>query len=347
MAELRIGLVGFGRFARLHARAYATIPGCRITAVCDHDPVALHAAAELAPGAERYDDLARMLDAGSLDAVDIVTDETAHGAQALACLERDLPVLVEKPLATTGPEARAIGELASARGLPALVGYVSRFDHRYAFVRAAVADGRLGDVVSVSARRSFSRAWFASFGDRVHPVFESMIHDIDLAQWYLDAPVRSVYARTLAAAAADGIEAPDVLAALLTAEDGRIATLQSTWLTPGAAPQNLPGAPLDPLDLEGTIDAQLDVSGTRGTARVTLDDGPRVWTDERAVSSAGLWPVVHGQLGGALREELAHFVACATERRPSTIVPLSQSVESVEIAEAIIRSAASGEPVAL
>jgi predicted dehydrogenase len=172
-----------------------------------------------------------------------------------------------------------------------------------------------------------------------------MIHDIDLALWYLDAPIATVYARTLATSGASG--PPDVLAAVLTTADGRVATLQSTWLTPGGATRNLPGAPLDPLDLEGTIEAQLDVAGTRGSARVDLDDGSRIVTDDRAVASSGLWPAVHGRIAGALREELAHFVTCAAGRRPSELVPIAQSVHAVEVADAIVRSAERGEAVAL
>lgn len=347
MSELRIGLVGLGRFGRLHAKVLSDLPACRIAAVCDPDPSARERAAEVAPGATVHASLDELLDAGGIDAVDLCSDESVHGEQALACLRRDLPVLVEKPLATTAAEAREIAAVADERGLPVVVGYVSRFDHRYALLHEAARDGRLGRVVSVSARRAFSREWFAGFGSRVHPVFESMIHDVDLALWYLDAPIARVYAQALASGAEGGEgRVPDVLSALLTTADGRLASLQSAWLAPAGATRNLPAEGLDPLELVGTIDAQLDLTGTAGTARVASDDGPRVFTDAGALGSVGLWPSVHGRVVGALREELAHFVACAARREPSTLVPLAQSVHAVEIAEAIVRSAETGEAVA-
>ena len=108
-------------------------------------------------------------------------------------------MFVEKPLATSVEDALAVGDAARGTGLPVVVGYVSRFDHRYALVHEAIRTGRLGRVERRSPRAAgFSRAWFEGFGTRVHPVFESMIHDIDLALWYLGAPVRSVFAHALA-----------------------------------------------------------------------------------------------------------------------------------------------------
>jgi hypothetical protein len=138
-----------------------------------------------------------------------------------------------------------------------------------------------------------------------------------------------------------------VLSAILTAEDGRLVSLQSAWLLPAAAAVNLPAGPLDPLDLLGTIEAEIEVAGTAGTARVALEDGPRIVTDHRVASTGGLWPEVHGRVEGALRSELEHFLACVRERRPSTLVPVAQSVAAVEVADAIVRSARSSLPVEL
>jgi predicted dehydrogenase len=342
---ISVALAGFGRFARLHARVLRELPGVRVAAVCDSDAGARERAAhELGEDVAVHADLETLLDR---EAVDIVTDESRHGSQALAAIERDLPVFVEKPLATTAEEARAVAAAASRRGLPVVVGYVSRFDHRYALVRDAIDAGRLGRVAAVSARRGFSRSWFAGFGTRVHPVFESMIHDIDLALWYVDAPVKSVYAQAAASDAATDDDVPDVLTAVVTTVDGRLLTLQSAWLLPAGRVQNLPAAELDPLELEGTIEAQLDVVGSSGTARVVLEDGPRIWTDSGALSSGGLWPAVHGRVEGAIRAELQHFVDCARRREPSALVPVGDAVAAVEVADAIVRSAASGAPVEL
>jgi predicted dehydrogenase len=281
-----------------------------------------------------------------VDAVDIVTGEAAHGGQARRALESGRAVFVEKPLATEVADADAIETLAGATGLPVSVGNISRFDPRYAFLRRECEAGRFGRVVLVSAQRTFSRAWFAGFGSRVHPVFESMVHDLDLALWYLPARVQRVYAQSAVSGAADS-DVPDVLVATLTAADGSVAVLQSTWLAPEAAPINLPGPRAAAFELWGTIDGRLDLVGTAQTGRVNvLSDGLSVWGDEHLrAPDVSLWPELHGRVTGALREELAHWLDCVRAGTPSEIVPLDDAVTAVRLAAAIVRSAGSGAPV--
>ena len=341
MSEVRVGVVGLGRFGRLHARVLSELPGCRLAALCEVDEEVLESCGREYGVESLHTDLETMLDSQDLDAVDVVTDEAAHGRQALLCLEHDKAVFVEKPLATSGEEAEAVVALSREKRLPVLVGNISRFDARYALLRREIEMGAFGRVALVQARRNFSRAWFAGFGNRVHPVFESMIHDLDLALWYLSSPVRRVYAQ--AGSAAGGV--PDTLVATLTAEDGSLAVLQSTWLVPDGAPITLAGPPASPFDLWGTIDAQIEVVGDSQMGRVDLiPAGPSLWGDSAVrAPDPGLWPEVHGRVGGALREELSHFVDCVRGGEQSALVPPETGALAVHLAETIVRSSREGE----
>ena len=343
MADLRIALVGLGRFGRLHADTLRGLPGCRLEAICDADPELLQRCGDEWEVADRYRDLADLLAGTAVDAVDIVTGETDHGRHARLALEAGRAVFVEKPLATRLDEAETVQALAAETGLPVMVGNISRFDARYAFLRRECEAGRFGRVALVSAQRTFSRAWFAGFGSRVHPVFESMVHDLDLALWYLPDRVQCVYAQSAVSGAADS-DVPDVLVATLTAANGSLAILQSTWLAPDAAPINLPASPLE---LWGTIDGRLDLVGTAQTGRVNvLGDGLSVWNDtHHRAPDTSLWPEVHGRVTGALREELAHWLECVRSGTASEIAPLEDAVTAVRLAEAIVHSAGSGVPV--
>jgi predicted dehydrogenase len=347
MREVRVGVVGLGRFGRLHARVLSELPTCRVSALCEvHEPDLERCGKEYGVTA-LYTDLETMLISEDLDAVDVVTDEPAHGEQVRLCLEHGKAVFVEKPLATDGDDAEAVVKLSRDAGLPVVVGNISRFDARYAALRRELEAGRFGRVTLVQAKRSFSRAWFAGFGSRVHPVFESMIHDLDLALWYLGSPVRKVYAQ--ANATGDEAGVPNTLVATLTAEDGALAVLQSTWLVPDAAPVTLAGPPAGPLDLWGTIDAQLEVVGTSQVGKVDLmSGGLTLWNDSAArLPDSGLWPEVHGRVTGALREELAHFLECVRTRRQSSLVSAETGALAVRLAEAIVRSSREGEVVPL
>lgn len=341
--EVNIGVVGLGRFGRLHTRVLSELPGCRVGALCEIDETVLRRCGEEYGVQALYTDLESMLLSEDLDAVDIVTDESAHGKQAMLCLEHGKAVFVEKPLATNGGEAEAVVALSREAGVPVVVGNISRFDARYALLRRELEAGSFGRVTLLQAKRSFSRAWFSGFGSRVHPVFESMIHDLDLALWYLPAPVRRVYAQ--ADPAGDGV--PNTLVAVLTAEDGTLAVLQSTWLVPEAAPVTLAGPPVGPLDLWGTIDAQLEIVGTSQVGGVDLmSGGLSLWNDSSVLRpDTGLWPEVHGKVSGALREELAHFLDCARAGEASPIAPPETAALAVRLAEAIVRSSREGEAV--
>lgn len=343
MREVKVGVVGLGRFGRLHARILSELPGCRVSALCEIDGSTLESCGKEYSVEALYTDLEAMLGSEDLDAVDLVTDEPAHGSQAMSCLEHGKAVFVEKPLATNGDEAEAVARTSRDTGLPVVVGNISRFDARYAALRRELEAGRFGRVTLVQARRSFSRAWFAGFGSRVHPVFESMIHDLDLALWYLPSPVRRVYAQAHSTGDGDGV--PNTLVATLTAEDGALAVLQSTWLVPDAAPITLAG----PLDLWGTIDAQLEVVGTSQVGKVDLmAGGLSLWNDSAVrTPDTGLWPEVHGRVSGALREELSHFLDCVRTGKHSPLAPPETGALAVRLAEAIVRSSREDKAVLL
>jgi predicted dehydrogenase len=265
----------------------------------------------------------------------------------MLCLEHGKAVFVEKPLATDGDEAEEVAKMARDTNLPVVVGNISRFDARYAVLHRELEAGSFGRVALVQAKRNFSKAWFAGFGSRVHPVFESMIHDLDLVLWYLPSPVRRVYAQAHSTSDGDGV--PNTLVATLTAEDGALAVLQSTWLVPDAAPITLAGPPAGPLDLWGTIDAQLEVVGTSQVGKVDLmADGLSLWDDSGVrTPDTGLWPEIHGRVSGALREELSHFLDCVRTRKQSPVVPPENGAVAVRLAEAIVRSSREDEAVLL
>lgn len=338
---VRVALAGAGRFGRLHLRTYASLP-VEVVAVCDPDPDARAAATRECAGAVGYAGLAELLDQESVDLVDVVSDESSHGELVLLALEAGCHVLVEKPLCTDPDVARQIRAEADARGLQVITGQISRFGAGYQHLREVLDSGELGRPINLRFRRDFSRAWFPAFGRRVHPVWESGIHDIDLAVWYAGAACRQVYA---VQRNPSGLEYPDTLSAILTFAGDVVITVESAWLIPDAAPQTIRGA----LELDGTIESVTEILGDRGTASYRLaHDGLSVRTD-RAVAhpELTLWPSVAGQVSGALATELGYAVEVAAGRRAPDVMPLGQAVHGVIIAAAIQESAERGAPVSI
>lgn len=338
---VRIAVAGLGRFGTLHLRTFADM-SVHVAAVCDPDPDRLHAVKEEFGVAHTYASLDELLAGETVDLVDVVTDEASHGQLVLHALDAGCHVFVEKPLTLDPEEAERILERARTARRTVLVGQISRFAAGYGNIKDALTAGELGSVVNLRFRRDFSRSWFPAFGSRVHPVWESGIHDIDLAVWFAGAPCQTVYA---VARSVSGMPYPETLTAVLTFTNGVVATVESGWLIPDAAPQTLRGA----LELDGTIDATTEVLGAGGMARYRLaHDGLSVWTDQSvAHPEVTLWPTVGGRVGGALRDELSYTLDVVRGLRRNDLMPLQEAVEGVRIAAAVQAATAKGEAVHL
>ena len=142
-APLRIALVGCGRIADSHLDAIAAEPDvARLVAVVDPDPV--HVAQVAARrGAAPFVDLAAALARDDVDTVLLCTPNALHATQAIAALAAGKHVLVEKPMAENGDDARAMAAAAMRAGRILAVGHTFRHgaavrhlqDHRAEFGR--------------------------------------------------------------------------------------------------------------------------------------------------------------------------------------------------------------------
>ena len=181
MQTVRTAVIGVGYLGRFHAQKYATLPQSRLVAVVDADPAARdRVAAEV--GCRAVADFREIL--GEVDAVSIATPTPAHYAIARECLERGVHVLVEKPVTETLDEARSLIEVAARTGRILQVGHLERFNPA---IRAL--EGTLGTPRFVESHRL---APFKERGTDVNVVLDLMIHDIDLIQSLVRAPITSI-----------------------------------------------------------------------------------------------------------------------------------------------------------
>lgn len=337
----RVALVGAGRFGNLHLHAFASLP-VEVVAVCDPDPEQRAGVQQEYGIRAGYATLEELLEHEDVDLVDVVSDEASHAELVLQAVQAGRHVFVEKPLAMSVPAGEQIAAEAERAGVQVITGQISRFGAGYQHLRDVLDHGDLGRLVNLRFRRDFSRSWFPAFGRRVHPVWESGIHDIDLAIWYAGSPCVQVYA---VQQDVSGLEYPDAFVAVLTFGNGTVATIESAWLVPDAAPQTIRGA----LELDGTIDATAELLGDRGTASYRLaHDGLSVRTDQvTAFPELTLWPTVAGRVSGALVAELGYAIEVITDRRDHDVIPVQQAIEGVRVAAAIERSADCGAPVAV
>jgi predicted dehydrogenase len=126
MTKIRVLVVGVGGMGVSHARAYASNPGFELAGLCSRG---IDARADLAsefPAVAKFSDYAEALATLKPDAVSINTWPDTHAQYARMALEAGAHIFIEKPLADTVEEARAIAALAKAKKRKLVIGYILR-----------------------------------------------------------------------------------------------------------------------------------------------------------------------------------------------------------------------------
>ena len=200
--EIRVGLIGYGLAgAVFHAPLIAATPGLRLAAIVTRDAarstqaVVDHPGAAIVPSADALWEMAPRL-----DLVVVASPNRTHAPLAHAALGAGLDVVVDKPMATSAAEARALVEDAERRGRMLTVFQNRRWDGDFLTLRRLLGEGALGEVVRFESRIDRWRpvpkpGWKQSAdpGDAGGLLFDLGAHLIDQAL-LLFGPVESLYA---------------------------------------------------------------------------------------------------------------------------------------------------------
>jgi predicted dehydrogenase len=175
-----------------HVRNYSQIDCAHLTAVAEPDEESRRRATA-GTGAVEFSDWRELIEFGAdeLDAVSIACPSEYHAEVALEALAADLHVLVEKPIATTLPDALRMRGAAMEADRKLMVGHVERFNPAVAKLRELVADGRLGNVYRAHTTR------VGPLPTRIQDTgvaIDLATHDLDVMQHVLDRQIGEIYA---------------------------------------------------------------------------------------------------------------------------------------------------------
>jgi len=178
---MRTAVIGVGYLGRFHAQKYAALERSELVAVVDVSAENRERlTAEL--GVRALADYRELL--GGVDAVSIATPTPMHFEIASAFLESGAHVLVEKPITATVADARRLIEIASRARRVLQVGHLERFN-----AGILALDGVLTVPRFIESHRL---APFKQRGTDVNVVLDLMIHDIDIIQDIVHAPIASL-----------------------------------------------------------------------------------------------------------------------------------------------------------
>jgi predicted dehydrogenase len=181
MPKIRVAVIGVGYLGRFHAQKYAQAAGCELVAVVDARAEARDAVAqELSTRA--LGDYRELL--GKVDAVSVVTPTPQHFRITRDFLANGAHVLVEKPITETAAEARELIRLAAGAGLILQVGHLERFNSAILAAEPYLRSPRFVECHRLAPYRER--------GTDVNVVLDLMIHDIDIVQTIVGAPIVSI-----------------------------------------------------------------------------------------------------------------------------------------------------------
>lgn len=224
-APLRVGVIGVGSMGRNHARVYASVDDFELAAICDASPATAHKVGSTYR-CRSYTDYREMLDRERLDMVSVVVPTREHFAVGMEAIDHGVSLLLEKPIAASVEEGQALIDAAERAGVVLTVGHIERFNPAIIALKEQIADGELGNVYQVIARR------VGPFPARildVGVVIDLATHELDILNYLLGAPICRMQVE-LQRRLHEAHE--DLLTALLRFESGVIGILDINWLTP-------------------------------------------------------------------------------------------------------------------
>ncbi|MDQ3347205.1 MAG: Gfo/Idh/MocA family oxidoreductase [Acidobacteriota bacterium] len=334
---MRVGIIGLGAIATLHARAYRNI-GYTIAVCTTHNRDAgRRFAAEY--GATFVDTYEEVCSHPDVDFVDVCTFPDFRLQPLEVCAAHGKHIQVQKPMSIDLATARRMIETARAAGIQLGVVSQHRFDAASEFMSRALQDGRLGRLLQCDAyvkwyrsdeyySRPVKGSWATEGGGAL---INQAIHQVDLLRW-LAGPVQEVFA-VWTIGAAHAIESEDMVTAVLRYASGTTGVIQ-------AATAFWPGYP-----------ERLEFHGTNGTAVIT-GDKLTAW-DVRG-DKGDPPPLTQSLASGASdpmaisletfeRQFLDFGEAIRTGRKPR--VGGDEGYQALEVVDAIYRSCRTGQIV--
>ena len=327
---LKVGLLGAGRIAGVHATAITSHPGSTLVAVSDYVPDnAAKLAADYGCTARTTDEI---IGDGSIDAVLIATSTDTHSDLIEAATAAGKAVLCEKPVDLSLARARSCRDTTAPHGKPIMIGFNRRFDPNFSAMKAALDAGEIGKPELLS---------ITSFDPAPPPIAyvkvsgglfrDMMIHDFDMANFMMGAAPQTIMAAgsSIVDPEIGGAGDVDTAAVTLTYADGRICVIKNSRRAVYGYDQRV-----ELLGSEGLLQAQnmLENTVVKSTKAGVTGAKPTYFFLERYMPSYA--------------NEWAAFVEAVTGGS-ALPVTLDDGISALAMAEAATQSAQSGQPVKL
>jgi predicted dehydrogenase len=351
-----LAIVGGGRVGLFRGEVAARHPAVEWIGLAEKNP---NRAGEVGSRIEAdfvTQDHRELLKRPEVTAAIIATDEHLHVAPILAAVERGVPLLIEKPLATDLAESALVLEAIERAKIDAVVGYTQRFRRKWLSAKEKVRTGALGDVTLVTSRAFMNRLVAIDNYKRtddpktISPMVISGTHALDIVMWYMEAktPIEC-YARSIDKVLGPAYGGIDATAGMIMFSDGSVYHLNISW----ALPVTWPGA---------VYSLEVGINGTHGV--LTIDDTHRDMVlavsapqeegyapdKSRLVDFLGSYPpgdMALGELRGPMADETVSWLNRVALGLPTPAATAREAHRNLMLTKALDLSARRKQPVAL
>ena len=336
--RLRVGLIGLGMQGATHLQDFLANGQARIVALCDLKQDLLAQRSEESGVKSTFTDYREMLARDDVEAVVIAIPDPDHRGPAVDSIRAGKHVLLEKPMALTVEDARAIAAAAQESEKCFMVNLSNRWMPVFSRAHALVSSGELGAIRYVFSRMSNR----IDVPTRLLPWLEDShlahwigVHRLDIARWLIGREVVRVRALQRGGVLRSmGFDAPDFYQATLEFDGGAVMSLEGSWFMPATYP-SMVDSKFFALCEKGVI----DIDRLRNEFTVT---GPERFD----LGAPGSGPLATGR-GGFTLDASRHFVDCCL----SGAQPLVTAADGVALTRtlcALVQSAENdGEVVEL
>ncbi len=330
---LRVAVIGLGKMGQHHARNLFRLQReglVELVAVCDSDKTKERVAKEYS--CEFYADYQEMLEREKPEAVSIAVPTRLHESVTKTCLQRGVHCLVEKPLSHSYESAKLLVDLAERNSVKLMVGHIERFNPVVQKLTEMVLENGLGELLSLH----FRRIGVPRLTD-IGVIVDLAIHDIDLALSFVRKEVEAVtcFARKKLASDFD-----DHAVIFLKFRGNTLAILETSRLAPVKV-------------------REVFIVGSKCCCNVDLVK-QRIEVIESFLERATEWrdfkefiekfepkrKVIEVKGEEPLYLELKSFVSSVIEDK-EVVVPGSEALKALRIAELALRSAEEGKSINL
>ncbi|MGN1248781.1 MAG: Gfo/Idh/MocA family protein [Candidatus Spyradocola sp.] len=332
MAKIRTALIGCGGISKVHLEALSKMDNVELVSVADIREERAKARAEQY-GCAYTTDWQEYVSRDDIDVVHICTPHYLHAPMAIALLDSGKRVLTEKPIASEVADAEEM--IRHADGRLAVV-FQNRYNDASQFIRASIADGRYGKLLSMRAAVNWHRTpeYYTSSGWRGFyktegggVLINQAIHTLDLMLYFAGKPA-SVRGHVSTDLLYDTIEVEDTACGLIKFESGLLANFYCTT-TFGTD---------RPVEIELVFE-HATLKTDAETLHVTQNGGTELICTSAASGEKAYWGVTHEVL-------LRDFYKAVEEKRPFWIDGES-ALPVLKLLKGVYESSRTGKEVQL